>query len=525
MHNRCHSLLLCFWGKLIIFILLAVYFFFLPFVFIMLCLNDRGLKGERMPITAFCIHHNLSGKYERWAYERIGSGSAEKLSLEEIGPTEWPLFGSVFYLWATEALQDAWEHDKELWPVAPKVYASGAIEAATALITDPNHASWVKEHWGEDYLHQENVFYRMLLIAGMTSYHRLIGGEKYLEFLRDQVETLSTELDESPYGLLDDYPGQCYPTDIVAAIAAIKRSGSVLGTDHLEFINRSIRGFEHDLVDWTGLPPYRADSRVGVIGMSRGCSNQWMTVWAPELWPAKAKEWYENFEKHFWQKRWTAVGFREFPKDSQEAEWYMDVDSGPVIGGYGAAACAFGVGAARANGRFDHAYPLSIEVLLLSWPLSDGTLFGARLLSNATHAPYLGEAALLYALTRMPVGDIEITKPGKLPAFVYIVLCMYLCGGILIVTAAITHHRYWHKQILKKHYPIVKVQLGMWVALVAGGIILAITYRLDIGLLLVLLAQLLPRGFVKRPPEENESNADSTLSDVDFKSVPKDRIG
>jgi len=335
------------------------------------------------------------------------------------------------------------------------------------------------------------------------------------------VETLSTELDESPYGLLDDYPEQCYPTDIVAAIAAIKRADSVLGTDHSEFVKRSIRGFEGNLVDWTGLPPYEADSRSGVIGVSRGCSSQWMTVWAPEIWPARAKEWYDNFEKHFWQKRWTAVGFREFPKDSHEKDWHIDIDSGPVICGYGAAACAFGIGAARANGRFDHAYPLSIEVLLLSWPLLDGTLFGPRFLSNATHAPYLGEVALLYALTRMPVGDVEITEPGKLPTFVYIVLCMYLGASLLLVMAVVISHRYKQKQSLKKHYPFMKVQLAVWVVIITGGIVLAVEYRLDIGLLLILLAQFLPRGFAKSASKEDKSSVASELNDIDLTSLPK----
>lgn len=509
------------WGNSIIFISLAIYFFFSPFVLMIFYLGDRGLKGERTPKVAFHLHQRLSPKYEKWACRRLKSDLAKNLSLEEISATEWPVFGSIFYLWATENLQEAWEQDQDLWPIAPKVYAAGAIEAATALITDPGHASWVKEHWGKDYLHKENVFYRMLLISGMTSYHKLLGGDKYLVFLRDQVETLSAELDKSRFGLLDDYPGQCYPTDVMAAIAAIKRADSVLGTNHSEFIHRSIRGFEDNLVDSTGLPPYRADSRSGVIGISRGCSSQWMAIWAPELWPEQAKDWYENFEKHFWQKRWTAVGYREFPKDSHTSDWYIDVDSGPVICGYGAAACAFGIGAARANGRFDHAYPLSIEVLLTSWPLPNGTLFVPRFLSNATHAPYLGESALLYALTRMPVGDVEITKPGKLPAFVYIVLCMYLAGGIFIVTAAIISHRYRHKQVHKGNYPLVKVQLAIWGVLIIAGIAFAVGYRLEIGLLLILLAQLLPRSFTKSIPKENESNVVTMLNDVGHNSFSK----
>jgi hypothetical protein len=524
MNRQRHLMLVCCWGNLVIFISLSVYFFFLPFVLMILYLGDHGLKADGMPKVAFHLHQQLSPRYERWACQRIKTDLAKNLSLEEISATEWPVFGSVFYLWATENLQEAWEQEQDLWPAAPKVYAAGAIEAAAALVTDPGHASWVKEHWGRDYLHKENVFYRMLLIAGMTSYHKLLGGDKYIDFLRDQVETLSDELDKSRFGLLDDYPGQCYPTDVMAAIAAIKRADSILGTNHSEFVKKSIRGFENHLVDSTGLPPYRADSQSGFIGISRGCSSQWMAIWAPELWPEKANEWYDNFEKHFWQQRWTAVGFREFPKDSREREWHFDVDSGPVICGYGAAACAFGIGAARANGRFDHAYPLSIEVLLTSWPLPDGTLFIPRFLSNATHAPYLGESALLYALTRMPVGDVEITEPGKLPAFIYIVLCIYLGVGLFIVTAVIISHRYSRRQMHRKIYPLAKVQLATWGVLVITGIALAVGYRLEIGLLLILLAQLLPRGFTKSTTKENESNVASMPDDVGHNSFSESQI-
>lgn len=505
MESKRHLLLVCNRGNSIIFISLAIYFFFLPFMLMTLYFSDSGLKGKGIPKVAFRLHQRISPIYEKWARRRIQSESARNLSLEEISATEWPVFGSVFYLWATENLQEAWERNQNLWPVAPKVYAAGTIEAATALITDPGHASWVKEHWGEDYLRKENVFYRMLLISGMTSYHNLLGGDKYLNFLRDQVESLSAELDKSRFGLLDDYPGQCYPTDVMAAIAAIKRADPVLDTDHSEFVARSIRGFENNLVDSTGLPPYGADSQSGAIGISRGCSTQWMAIWAPELWPEKAKEWYDNFEKHFWQKRWTAVGFREFPKDSIKKDWYIDVDSGPVICGYGAAACAFGIGAARANGRFDHAYPLSMEVLLTSWPLPNGTLFVPRFLSNATHAPYLGEVALLYALTRMPPGDVEITEPGELPTFIYIVLGMYLGGGLLTITAVIISHRFRLKQMKRKNYPLAKAQLSVWGAFVISGIALATGYRLEVGLLLILLAQLLPRGFTKSTSKENKS--------------------
>jgi len=70
------------------------------------------------------------------------------------------MFGSVFYLAATENLQAAWERDHGLSAVAPAVYARRTIDAAVDLILDPVHHTWVRTHWGPDYLHRENVFFR-----------------------------------------------------------------------------------------------------------------------------------------------------------------------------------------------------------------------------------------------------------------------------------------------------------------------------------------------------------------------------
>jgi hypothetical protein len=101
------------------------------------------------------------------------------LNTTNVSGTEWPLFSSVFYLWATEALQEAWEKDPSLARVMPAEDARGAIEAVAALVADPNHATWVKAYWGDDYLQHENLFYRMLLISGLTRYQKLSGVKAY----------------------------------------------------------------------------------------------------------------------------------------------------------------------------------------------------------------------------------------------------------------------------------------------------------------------------------------------------------
>ena len=133
-----------------------------------------------------------------------------------------------------------------------------------------------------------------------------------------------------------------------------------------------------------------------------------MLTWAPQLWPQTAQDWYAKYSEQFWQEGLFFAGFREFPKDI-DVGWFnmSDVDAGPVVGGYGVAASAFGVGAARAMGRTDQAYKLAAQALVASWPLPDGTLLVPRVLSNVSDAPYLGEAATLFALTRTPVAQVQ----------------------------------------------------------------------------------------------------------------------
>lgn len=347
-------------------------------------LRDPGLRSAEIPQAAWRLHRSLTPRYEAWARQRLTTSRAAALSLTNISGTEWPLFGSVFYLWSTEALQAAWEWDAKLCPTAPKVYARTAIDAALHLVIDPSQAAWVKTHWGSNYLKTENVFYRMLVMAALVTHARLTDDKQYLPMLRDQVESFAAELDASPHGLLDDYPGECYPVDVLAALAMIHEADSVLGTDHSAFLQRARRGFAPKYLDEQGLIPYRVDSKTGRIMInSRGCGNSDVPIVGALLWPDLAKDWYAGYVKHFWQEVFMGAGFRELPMGTEIPDGYLNVDSGPVLRGYGFAASAFGVGAARSQGHFEHAYPMSTELLAFSYPLLDGTLYLPRKCSDA----------------------------------------------------------------------------------------------------------------------------------------------
>ncbi len=484
------------YGNTIAALVAVIYLFVIPVGILVQALNDPGLSAGEVPRFAFWWHRSLSDGYEPWARNRVASGRATQLSTYNISGTEWPIFSSVFYLWATEALQEAWEQDPSLAPVMPRQYAQGAIEAAAALVADPNHATWVKDHWGDAYLHQENLFYRMLLISGLTSYQKLLSDNTYQSALRDQVETLAKEIDDSPFGLLDDYPGECYPIDILPAMAAIRRADEVLDADHSAFVSRALRAFEGARLDpETELPAYVANSKTGQgWGSARGVGISFMLIWAPELWPEIAQQWYVRYEKQFWQEGPMWVGIREFPANYPNSDdWLMDVDAGPVLAGYGTAASAFGIGAARANGHFEQAYPLSAQALAVAWPLPNGTLLWPRLLSNLSDAPYVGEAALLFSLTRKPAVK-GLGTNGRLPLSVYHVIGVYVAVALAWTGAATARVVRWEKSLPQKDFPSPGWQLSIWATLVVLGVVAWIISLGMVGALLLLSAQFLPRA-------------------------------
>ncbi len=490
---------LCVYVNAVLLGLFSFYIFLAPAAIVVRGLGDAGLGSEQTPDFVLDWHRELSGRYENWARKRVSRGQATA-DISDVPGTEWPLFGSVFYLWSTEVIHEDLARKTTQWRRLPRVYARGAIQAAAALLVDPGHAAWVKEHWGPTYLDQENLFYRMLLISGLTSYQKLSGDTQYTDLLSGQVESLALEIDRSPYGLLDDYPGKCYSVDVLLAIAAIRRADTVLGTDHSEFAARGLRAFEGGFLDsGTSLPSYVADSAIGGgVGPARGVGISMMLTWAIELWPETAEKWYDLYEEHFWRENRFFSGFAEFPRDAETNPLLFDADSGPVIAGYGTAASAFGIAAARSCGRFTHAYPLTAEALALSWPLPDGTLLGPRILSNLSGAPYLGEMAMLFSLTRKPLAAGHILTKGPLPWIVFVAIGLYVLLGLRYGIAAVLSARKWHNNtiVFRGRHP--NLQFCMWAILTVGGVVCLCYFNAIIGVVLMLFAQLLPRRG-KRP--------------------------
>jgi hypothetical protein len=417
-------------------------------------LFDSGLKGDGASRYAIRLHRNIAARYGDYARERIASGAATTLGVHQVAETEWPVYGSMFFLNATEALQTEWLRDRSRFPGEPTKYARGAIDGARDILLDPGHATWVRTYWGEDHLNQENCFYRFLVISGLSSHYRLTGDTSYLKFLREQAASLAALIDQSPRGLIDDYPGQCFPCDVGAALGAIQQADAILGTDHHAMLERAMRAFRDADSGELALPPYMADPSTGTArSPSRGCTNCFLASYVPRLWPKMAPSYYAALERDYWQANWFTAGFREFPRGTGRS-WYFDVDAGPVAGGLGTSASGLGIGAARAHGRFDHARALSTEMIACSWQLPNGTNLVPSWVSHREHAPYFADIVNLFNLTRTPVPGSTAISGGLPPCVVWLILLVEAFVSLVLLRLA------WRLVAQKKHNGVKEEQLG-----------------------------------------------------------------
>ena len=191
----------------------------------------------------------------------------------------------------------------------------------------------------------------------------------------------------------------------------------------------------------------------------------------------------------------------------------MDVDAGPVIAGHGVSASAFGTGAARKNGRFDRAYPLSAEMLATVWELPNGTLAMPRILSNLSDAPLLGEAAILWLLSIQPQKGFAVIPGKETPTYVYAVLITAFCLGMFLVVEGGVRFQAARREP-EPVVPAPGFQAFIWCVLFAGAVGLFFTPWSLACLPLILLMLLVPRRGKKRPKDDwdKQQNASSTTT-------------
>jgi hypothetical protein len=404
---------------------LAVLFCVYPAVIVGVLLTDSKLKREGQSRLVPVWFKSLAVRYESWADGYLKSGYARTVSEVDVAGTEWPMFGTVYFLVTADELQRQGKIDARAGQVRR------AVDRAVAIVVSPDTASWVKAKWGDAYLTRENVFYRMLLILGLSSYERITGDTRHRALMSAQRKGLAEELERARYHVLDDYPGECWPNDVLWSVAAIQRAARLEGQSH-DALARGLMNALDGPLKVAGLPAFKVDKLTARVWETpRGCGNSGILSFAAELDAEIASRWYREHVAQFWKQTLWLAGFTELPRGSKET--YSDVDSGPVAFEFGSVASAFGIGAAKSVGRMDHAATLTLEAVACSWPTPFGFLLPSAMGKVAMDGGCLAETALLFSMTRPCCVPETVPFAGPAPLLVWLMLAAYAGSGAVFL--------------------------------------------------------------------------------------------
>jgi hypothetical protein len=268
---------------------------------------------------------------------------------------------------------------------------AAAIDLAIDGMLSPDSGAFDREAWGEDALasvrgatmngHAAHLGY-LGMALGM---HRLVDPTSRWSALDDDVAAaLARRLDASPTALLETYPRETYPVDNEAVIAAIAlRDRAAKKDTHAAAIARALERMKSDRVDpATGLltqsaggPPRGSGTLLAVYFLAYADP-----AFSASLWRAAVRGLDD-----------TVLGFgvmREYAGAGKG-----DIDSGPIVLGYGFSSTGFALAGARVHGdrnRYARLYATAY-------------LFGAPIYAKGqrrfvTGGP-LGDAILLAMLT------------------------------------------------------------------------------------------------------------------------------
>ena len=249
-------------------------------------------------------------------------------------------------------------------------------------------------------------------IALMLGARRLVRDHvRYRRLLRARVEIITARMRRAPLRCTESYPDECWIFCNSVALAAVKISDVLDGTDHSALFIRWLALARVKLVHRrSGLlvSSFTLDGKVkdGPEGSSIFMAAHCLLLLDPEL----ARDQYRRARKELGR---SVLGFgyaREWP-----ASWVgpTDIDSGPIVPVLGASAGASGLALLGAASFGDHDYYLQLATTLelAAFPVwRDGVLRFAA--SNQ-----VGDAVMLYAMVQGPawerVGRLGALRRGK----------------------------------------------------------------------------------------------------------------
>jgi hypothetical protein len=274
------------------------------------------------------------------------------------------------------------------------------MERCLDMMLAPHVHTFDTAAWGEEAIASLDGSHGHVAYLGYTGIalglHRLLRPRSRFGEIDDRiVAALERRIEASPIGFLETYPGEVYPVDNASAYAAIALHARATRRSLPRAVRRGLEAIEKQgKSQESGLLYQAVRLEDGAPRDSARASGTALAAYflayaddaaSASLFHALAKEQFR-----------TVLGFGamlEYAAGSANANGRGDIDSGPVVAGFGVSATGFALGASRVHGDRETFRSLYATAHLFGAPFDEA---GTR--TYTTGGP-IGDAILFAMLT------------------------------------------------------------------------------------------------------------------------------
>ncbi|CAN5828369.1 hypothetical protein BH09VER1_BH09VER1_42170 [soil metagenome] len=271
-----------------------------------------------------------------------------------------------------------------------------AIETCIQSLLSEDVRKFDRNAWQDDALETLDTDQGHAAYLGYVNFllglYRQIAPANQFTGLNDRITaTLVRRFNASPTGLIATYPNQWYPVDNTPGLASIALHGQATGRDYSALLAREEAIFRSHLLDpVSGLLIQAFDGKGQPVDLGRGSGSALGAFFLTRAWPKLSGELFDSIRKNLATSLLGFGAIREYPNGISGVG---DIDSGPIILGFGFSATGFSLAGARAFGDSALFARLYSSAILAGAPTTRGDR-----LDFLTAGP-LGNAILLAMFT------------------------------------------------------------------------------------------------------------------------------
>jgi hypothetical protein len=284
------------------------------------------------------------------------------------------------------------------------------MERCLDAMLDPRVRAFDDKAWSADALASLSVagspedrgHVAYLGYAGLAlSLHRVLRpSSRFTERQEAILAALARRIEASPTGLVETYPGEVYPVDNTAALAALALGAQATRRPRPPALHRGLEAVRTKGIDpKTGLLVQAVTFADATPRDAPRASGTALATYFLSFADAPtSRTLFRTLERRQFRTVLGFGGMMEYPTGQPAGRG--DVDSGPVFLGFGVSASGYALGASRAHGDRETFTALYATAHLFGAPLDEG---GTR--SFVTGGP-IGDAILFAMLTAPRAGSL-----------------------------------------------------------------------------------------------------------------------